>query len=179
VYQKTDWAIAHRGACLQFPEHNKEAYEAAMKMGSGIVECDVIFTGDLELTCRHSQCDLHYATDIVTRPELNKKCSIPFVLGSMDQPLCCPSDFILEEIMSLCAIMESARMTQPLDGTTEDYVFGGTPRWRNDLFATPGVTCPKAMTHKESFILIDNYRTEGTLGGYALYFFRWQNVHGG
>src|SRR5262245_51340060 len=38
--KKTDFSIGHRGAALQFPEHTKESYEAAARMGAGIVECD-------------------------------------------------------------------------------------------------------------------------------------------
>jgi glycerophosphoryl diester phosphodiesterase len=40
----------------------KNAYEASMIMGAGIIECDVTFSKDLELICRHAQCDLHYTT---------------------------------------------------------------------------------------------------------------------
>jgi glycerophosphoryl diester phosphodiesterase len=57
-FKKTNFSIAHRGAPLQFPEHTKESYEAAAKMGAGVVECDVTFTKDKQLVCRHSQCDL-------------------------------------------------------------------------------------------------------------------------
>ena len=46
-FERTDFSIGHRGACLQFPEHTKESYEAAARMGAGIVECDVTFTKDL------------------------------------------------------------------------------------------------------------------------------------
>ena len=60
-FRKSDFSIGHRGAGLQFPEHTKESYQAAVRMGAGIVECDVTFTKDKELVCRHSQCDLHAA----------------------------------------------------------------------------------------------------------------------
>src|SRR5262245_40849146 len=56
--KKTDFSIGHRGAALQFPEHTQESYEAAARMGAGIVECDVTFTKDKELVCRHAQNDL-------------------------------------------------------------------------------------------------------------------------
>ena len=75
---KTDFSISHRGAAMQFPEHTKESYRAAARMGAGIVECDVTFTKDRELVCRHSQCDLQSTTDILARPELAAKCSEPF-----------------------------------------------------------------------------------------------------
>ncbi len=54
-FHKTDFSIGHRGAALQFAEHTKQSYEAAARMGAGIVECDVTFTKDKELVCRHSQ----------------------------------------------------------------------------------------------------------------------------
>jgi glycerophosphoryl diester phosphodiesterase len=50
-----DFSIGHRGASLHFPEHTKEGYVAAADMGAGIIECDVTFTKDQELVCRHSQ----------------------------------------------------------------------------------------------------------------------------
>ena len=67
-FRRTDFSIGHRGAALQFPEHSKESYEAGARMGAGIVECDVTFTKDGELVCRHSECDLHTTTNIVATP---------------------------------------------------------------------------------------------------------------
>jgi glycerophosphoryl diester phosphodiesterase len=51
-FKKSDFSIAHRGACLQFAEHSKEAYVAAAELGAGVIECDVTFTKDKELVCR-------------------------------------------------------------------------------------------------------------------------------
>ena len=53
-FRRSDFVIAHRGAPLQFPEHTKESYEAGARQGAGIVECDVTFTKDGELVCRHA-----------------------------------------------------------------------------------------------------------------------------
>ena len=58
----------YRGAPLQFPEHTKEAYEADARIGAGIVECDITFTQNGGLVCRHSECDLHTTTNIVATP---------------------------------------------------------------------------------------------------------------
>jgi glycerophosphoryl diester phosphodiesterase len=44
-------------------------------MGAGIIECNVTFTKDRALVCRHSQCDLHSTTDIVARTDLYSTCS--------------------------------------------------------------------------------------------------------
>ena len=76
-FYKTDFSIGHRGAALQFPEHTKESYEAAARQGAGIVECDVTFTRDGTLVCRHSDCDLHTTTNIVETP-LNAECEVPW-----------------------------------------------------------------------------------------------------
>lgn len=54
----SSFSISHRGAPLEFPEHSKQGYDAAARMGAGIIECDVSFTSDRQLVCRHSNCDL-------------------------------------------------------------------------------------------------------------------------
>src|ERR1700754_1534829 len=74
-FRKSDFSIGHRGAPLEFPEHSKESYEAAAHMGAGVIECDVTFTKDRQLVCRHAQCDLHTTTTILARQELAAKCS--------------------------------------------------------------------------------------------------------
>ena len=77
-FQPTAFAIGHRGACLAYPEHTRESYLAAARQGAGIIECDVTFTRDLELVCRHAQNDLHTSTDILSHPDLAAKCRRPF-----------------------------------------------------------------------------------------------------
>ena len=66
--RRTAFSIGHRGAGLVFPEHTLEAYEAGFRMGAGTLECDVTFTSDLALVCRHSQNDLATTTDILLTP---------------------------------------------------------------------------------------------------------------
>jgi glycerophosphoryl diester phosphodiesterase len=143
----SDFSIGHRGAALQFPEHTEISYRAAARMGAGIIECDVTFTMDKELVCRHSQCDLHTTTDVVTRPELNAKCTTPWSPGVA--PRCCASDFTLEEIKTLCAKMDSANDIGA--ETAEGYAFGGTADFRTDLYQTE---CESVLTHKESIEII-------------------------
>ncbi len=115
-FKRTDFSIGHRGAPLQFPEHTLESYEAAARMGSGIVECDVTFTQDKELVCRHSQCDLHTTTNILETP-LAEKCSVPFqpavfdAAGNLITPAtaqCCTSDITLTEFKTLQGKMDAA-----------------------------------------------------------------------
>src|SRR5262245_26012545 len=67
-FRRTEFSIGHRGAALQFPEHTREAYEAGARMGAGIIECDVTFTKDKELVCRHAQNDLATTTNVLTTP---------------------------------------------------------------------------------------------------------------
>lgn len=72
----TGWSIGHRGGgTLQIPEETVQSTMAGARMGAGILECDVSFTSDLQLVCRHDICDLHTTTDILTRPELAAKVS--------------------------------------------------------------------------------------------------------
>ena len=151
-FEVSDFSIGHRGACLQFPEHTKESYEAAARMGAGIIECDVTFTSDRELVCRHSQCDLHTTTNILAIPELAAKCSEPFTpadpeTGSPASARCCTSDITLAEFKTLCGKMDASN---PNATTVEQYL-GGTANFRTDLYAT----CGTLMTHAQSIDLIN------------------------
>ena len=138
---------------MQFPEHSEESYEAAARMGAGIVECDVTFTKDRQLVCRHSQCDLHTTTNILAIDELAAKCSQPFVpadpaTGTPASAMCCTSDITLAEYKSLCAKMDAAN---PQATTVEEYM-AATPNFRTDLYSE----CGTVMTHAESIELIDS-----------------------
>lgn len=148
--RKTDFSIGHRGAPLQFPEHTKESYEAAAKMGAGILECDVTFTKDKQLVCRHSQCDLHTTTNILAIPELADKCSQPFspadlASGTPASARCCTSDITLAEFKTLQGKMDGSN---PRATSVEEYM-DGTASWRTDLYADKGTL----MTHAESIQL--------------------------
>lgn len=152
-FKRTDFSIGHRGAPLQFPEHTLESYEAAARMGAGIVECDVTFTQDKELVCRHSQCDLHTTTNILETP-LAEKCSVPFqpavfdAAGNLITPAtaqCCTSDITLAEFKTLQGKMDAAN---PRATSVAEYL-KGTADWRTDLYATRGTL----LTHKESIAL--------------------------
>lgn len=147
-FKKSDFSIGHRGAPLQFPEHTAESYIAAAKMGAGIVECDVTFTKDRELVCRHSQCDLHTTTNILAIPELANKCTAPPDFSS-ETPFknvqCCTSDITLSEFKSLQGKMDAAN---PNANTLEEYL-NATPSWRTDLYSGKGTL----LSHKESIAL--------------------------
>jgi glycerophosphoryl diester phosphodiesterase len=141
----TLFSIGHRGAALAYPEHTRESYEAAARMGAGIIECDVTFTRDLQLVCRHSQCDLHTTTNILETP-LASKCTTPFSpadpsRGKRAAARCCTSDLTLAEFEMLCGKMDGF---DPEAQTVSEYVK-----------APSGATaCGKVMSHPESIALI-------------------------
>ena len=153
--QRSDFSIGHRGAALQFPEHTRESYLAAARMGAGVIECDVTFTKDRQLVCRHSQCDLHTTTNILSIPELAAKCSVPFSPAVIDpvtgltvtpaQARCCTSDITLAEFRMLQGKMDSSN---PHVTTVEEYM-DATANFRTDLYAGRGTL----MTHAESIAL--------------------------
>jgi glycerophosphoryl diester phosphodiesterase len=154
-FSRTDFCIGHRGAPLQFPEHTKESYEAAARMGAGILECDVTFTKDKQLVCRHSQCDLHTTTNILAIPELVARCAEPFKPAEFDAKTgklvkaatakCCTSDITLVEFKTLQSKMDGMNKRAK---TVNSYL-KGTARWRTDLYASTGTV----MTHVESIEL--------------------------
>lgn len=153
-FRKSDFSIGHRGAAMQFPEHTRESYVAAARMGAGIVECDVTFTKDRALVCRHSQCDLQTTTNILATP-LAGNCSVPFtpavidpITGDTLQPAtakCCTSDITLAEFKTLKGKMDAA---DPNATTVAEYM-NATPSWRTDLYTAGGTL----MTHAESIEL--------------------------
>jgi len=153
IDEKSDWSIGHRGACMQYPEHTLDSYKAALIQGAGIVECDVTFTKDKQLICRHAQCDLHTTTDVVARPELNAKCTTPYVPGG--DPVCCASDFTLEDIKTLCAKMDS----KDSSATDATGYLGGVADYRTTMYS---YECPKVPTHIESIELIKDWGAKFT-----------------
>jgi glycerophosphoryl diester phosphodiesterase len=161
-FERSDFSIGHRGAPMQFPEHTKESYIAAARMGAGILECDVTFTKDKELVCRHSQCDLHTTTNILETP-LAEKCSEPFkgaeydAEGNMISPAsakCCASDITLAEFKTLKGKMDAADKSAT---NVADYL-KGTADWRTDLYTQRGTL----LTHKESIKLFKKLRVKMT-----------------
>jgi glycerophosphoryl diester phosphodiesterase len=159
-FERTDFAIGHRGAALQFPEHTREAYQAGARMGAGIVECDVTFTKDLELVCRHAQNDLATTTNILLTP-LAARCITPFTPASIapDGTLVTPataecrtSELTLAEFKSLTGKMDSF---DPRAKTAQEFQ-GGVPSFRTDFQAGP--TSGHLMSHRDS---IELFKTLG------------------
>ncbi|MGQ7846189.1 glycerophosphodiester phosphodiesterase family protein [Granulosicoccus sp. 3-233] len=145
------FSIAHRGAPFQYPEHSVEGYRAAAEQGAGVIECDVTFTSDRELVCRHSQCDLHTTTDILTT-DLAQKCTVPPDMDSAtpyQDVQCCTSDLTLAEFRTLRAKRDGADSAAP---TLAEYL-AGTPGWTTDEATDYGTL----ITHRESIALFDEY----------------------
>ena len=151
--RRTNWSIAHRGAPLEFPEHTKEAYSAGARMGAGIVECDVTFTSDRALVCRHAQNDLHTTTNILTSQYANR-CIKPFTPATLDtsgnvtkaaSAECRTSELTLDEFKGLRGKMDAFNRA----ATTPEQYQGGTPPWRTDLYTGRGTL----MTFAESIAL--------------------------
>jgi glycerophosphoryl diester phosphodiesterase len=148
----SQFSISHRGAPLQYPEHTLEGYRAAATMGAGVFECDVVFTADLALVCRHSQCDLHSTTNILATP-LAAKCTVPFTAATSTTPAsarCCTSDITLAEFRTLRGRMDSFNT----DATTPEQTFLGVPSWRTTAHSANGGTL---MTHAESIALFRSF----------------------
>ena len=150
-----DFSIGHRGAAMQFPEHTMESYVAAARQGAGIVECDVTFTKDKQLVCRHAQNDLHTTTNILATP-LASTCIKPFAPATFDangnvltpaSAECRTSEITLAEFKTLRGKMDAAN---PRARTVAEYL-GGTANWRTDLYSGP--TSGTLLTHQESIEL--------------------------
>ncbi len=152
-FKKSDFSIGHRGAALQFPEHTRESYIAAARMGAGILECDVTFTKDRVLVCRHSQADLATTTNILVT-DLASTCIEPFTPAEFDidgnrtkraSAVCRTSEITAAEFLSLKGKMDAS---DP-DALTPEEFLGGTAPYRTDLYATRGTL----ITHAESIEL--------------------------
>lgn len=164
IFVAKDFAIGHRGAPMQFPEHTKESYEAAARSGAGILECDVTFTKDKELVCRHAQNDLHTTTNILAT-DLAAKCIKPFTpatfdaAGNLQTPAaaeCRTSELTLAEFKSLRGKMDAFN---PRAKTVAEYL-AGTANWRTDLYSGP--TSGTLLSHKEAVALFQKLNVKMT-----------------
>ncbi|ELA07984.1 glycerophosphoryl diester phosphodiesterase [Moraxella macacae 0408225] len=140
--KRSEFSIAHRGATLQFPEHTQESYVAAHYQGAGVQECDVAFTKDHQLVCRHSDADLHTTTNILQTPLANK-CTQNFQPATFDSQgklitpasaKCLTSDITLAEFKTLKGKQDASN---PNARTVQEYLVA-TPSFRTDLYAQNG-----------------------------------------
>jgi glycerophosphoryl diester phosphodiesterase len=153
--RRTAFSIGHRGAGIVLPEHTVEAYEAAYRMGAGAIECDVTFTKDLELVCRHAQNDLATTTDILLTP-LARTCIEPFrparldASGRVRRPAsaeCRTSELTLAEFKTLRGKIDAF---DPAARTAAEFVAPVRPP-RPDL--GPAVERGTLLSHAESIAL--------------------------
>ena len=144
----TDFSISHRGAPLGYPEHTREGYLAAIRMGAGLIECDAVLTQDQRLVCRHSECDLHRTTNVL-QTELAGQCSEPFQpwqTNNRATAKCCTSDFTLDQIKRLCGRTDHVNERAV---SVDDYLL---PKERG-AYSFEG-DCGTLVSHKESIKLI-------------------------
>ncbi|EMC98102.1 hypothetical protein BAUCODRAFT_67086 [Baudoinia panamericana UAMH 10762] len=161
-FSTSDFVVSHRGAPLMFPEHSRQGYVAAARMGASIIECDVSFTSDRELVCRHSNCDLHYTTNILANATLAAKCTQPFTpynatTRTPASAQCCTSDITLAEFKSLCAEMEASTFNALNVSTTTSPNFGRigvTPDWRTNMYS---YSCAEPMSLRDQISLVESY----------------------
>ncbi len=149
-------SIAHRGAPLMFPEHTDQSYIAGARQGAGIIECDVTFTADKELVCRHAQNDLATTTNILVS-DLAGKCTAGFTPAEGEEDAsaeCRTSDLTLAEFRTLTPKMDSS----DAKATTPEEFQGGNAPWRTELFSDGA----KLLTHAESIALIDSLGADFT-----------------
>ena len=153
--RRTAFSIGHRGAGIVLPEHTVEAYEAAYRMGAGTIECDVTFTKDLELVCRHAQNDLATTTDILLTP-LARTCVEPFMPARLDasgrvrrpaRAECRTSELTLAEFKTLRGKIDAF---DPAAQTVAEFVAPALPP-RPDL--GPAVERGTLLSHAESIAL--------------------------
>jgi glycerophosphoryl diester phosphodiesterase len=153
--RRTAFSVGHRGAGLVLPEHTLEAYEAGYRMGAGTLECDVTFTKDLELVCRHAQNDLATTTDILLTP-LASTCIEPFTPARLDangavrrvaRAECRTSDLTLAEFKTLRGKVDEF---DPAAQTVEEFV---APRRAARPDLGDGLQRGTLLTHAESIAL--------------------------
>jgi glycerophosphoryl diester phosphodiesterase len=111
--------------------------------------------------CRHSNCDLHYTTNILSKPALAAKCTEPFTPankanGTAASAKCCTSDITLSEFKSLCAEMEATTFDAVAINASSPYFgrIGTTPDWRTNMYAN---SCAEPMSLKEHIEQVDAY----------------------
>ena len=158
-FQATTFSIGHRGAPRHYPEHTLESYEAAARMGAGMLECDVTFTSDRVFVCRHSQCDLATTTNILQTP-LASTCRAPFRSADVDpetgevlrpaRARCCTSELTLAQFRSLRGRHDRV---DPSAASIDAFLAPSAPPLAGAR--EPGAATGTLVTHDESIALFD------------------------
>jgi glycerophosphoryl diester phosphodiesterase len=121
-------------------------------MGAGIFECDVTFTKDKQLVCRHAQNDLQATTNILLT-NLHEKCTKSFAPANGTDPAiaeCLTADITLEEFKTLRGKMDGFNKNAK---DIQSYM-AGTPPWRTELYSEAGGSL---LTHQESIALFKSF----------------------
>ena len=109
--------IAHRGACVRFPEHTLAAYAQAARDGADFIEPDLVMTRDGVLVARHENA-ISTTTDVAAHAEFAARRTRKTVDGqTLDDWFC--EDFTLAELQTLRA----RECLAGLRGTTHDGQF--------------------------------------------------------
>jgi glycerophosphoryl diester phosphodiesterase len=109
--------IAHRGACVRFPEHTLAAYAQAARDGADFIEPDLVMTRDGVLVARHENA-ISATTDVAAHAEFAARRTCKTVDGQTSVDWFC-EDFTLAELQTL-----RARERLPgLRGTAHDGQF--------------------------------------------------------
>ncbi|TVY89912.1 Extracellular protein [Lachnellula willkommii] len=153
------FVVGHRGAPLQFPEHTRESYMAAAREGAGAIECDVTFTSDKKLVCRHDQ--LMRPTHHNQHPRHLPRIQMHPALHALQ-----PRNRRPRNSQLLHQRHHARRIQNPLrqDGRLQPQrqhghgIHGRHGRFRTDLYST----CGTLLTHVESIALIDSYGRDFT-----------------
>jgi len=137
-------AMSARGASMQIPEHTRESYHAAVRMGAGSLGCEATFLSDKKtLVCRTSDCDLAYTTNILTTSFRSKACT-QYTPGVGIE--CCASKLSKTEFKSLCGTM---RLFGDTNAPTEQaYVESLRVQYRETTVYQDG-GCSEVMTFED------------------------------
>lgn len=100
--------IGHRGAPGYLPEHSRDSYRLAVRLGADAVETDVVVSKDGALVLRHEN-ELGRTTDVASRPEFADRRTTRRV-GTKERTGWFVEDFTLDELRSLGAPTEHHRI---------------------------------------------------------------------
>jgi glycerophosphoryl diester phosphodiesterase len=145
---RSDFFLGQLGAALMFPENTAESCHTAARTGTGIIECDVTFTQDMQLVCRRARTDLHTSTTIPATPLASTSGKTPFTPAAGDTKAnaeCRTSDLTLDEVRSLKGKGEGTYA----GATTVEADMDGTAPFRTYLYRSATL-----VTHAGSIALI-------------------------
>ncbi|WP_414561674.1 MULTISPECIES: phytase [unclassified Anabaena] len=133
---KAPIVIGHRGASGELPEHTLGAYKLAIERGADFIEPDLVATKDGVLIARHEP-NIINTTDVADRPEFSDRFTTKIIDGVAEAGFFV-SDFTLEEIKTIRAIMPQDFRTQIFNGVYEIATFEEIIQLVQDIEAHTG-----------------------------------------